>query len=107
MEMQFGFLAPRAKSSIKPRNLNTLRNYKRVKTQLQDSVVLKARQSSKLEIMFHPSSQLFTGCLFKHVFSTSYPLFVTPFSLTLSISLLICEDDGMCHLLRQFSGGNG
>ena len=53
-----------------------LRNYKRSRTQLQDS-------SSKLinEIMFHLSSKLFPGCPSKHVSSIRYQHSVTPFSL--------------------------
>ena len=53
-----------------------LKNYKRSKTLLQDS-------SSKLinEIMFHPSSELFTGCPSKHVSNIRCQQSVTPFSL--------------------------
>ena len=53
-----------------------LKNYKRSRTQLQDS-------SSKLinEIMLHPSSELFTGCKSKHVSSIGCQDSVTPFSL--------------------------
>ena len=52
-----------------------LKNYKRSKTQLQDS-------SSKLinKIMFHPFSELFTGCPFMHVSSISCQHSVTPLS---------------------------
>ena len=68
-----------------------LKNCKRSKTQLQDS-------SSEIinEIMFNPSSELFTGCPSKHVSRISCQHSVTPFSLmqplficlTLSVSTL-------------------
>ena len=60
-----------------------LKNYKRSKTQLHDL-------SSKLinEIMFHPFSELFTGCPSKHVSNISCQHSVTPFSLIQP--LLIC-----------------
>ena len=60
-----------------------LKNYKRSKTQLQDS-------SYKLinEIMFHPFSELFTGYPSKHVSNISCQHSVTPFSLIQP--LLIC-----------------
>ena len=55
-----------------------LKNFKKSKTQLQDS-------SYKLinEIMFHPFSELFTGCPSKHVSSITISCqhSVTPFSL--------------------------
>ena len=53
-----------------------LKNWTRSKTQLQDS-------SSRLinEIMFHPTSELFTGCPSKHGSSISCQHSVTPFSL--------------------------
>ena len=53
-----------------------LKNYKRSRTQLQDS-------SSKLinEIMFHPFSELFTGCPSKHTSSVSCQHSVSPFFL--------------------------
>ena len=53
-----------------------LKNYKTSRTQLQDS-------SSKLtnEIMFHPFSELFTGCPSKHISSISCQHSVTPLSL--------------------------
>ena len=82
--------------------LNILKNYKRSKTQLQDS-------SWKLinEIMFHPFSELFTGWPSKHVsniscqhsftlFSLIQPLFIC---LTFSMSTLH-QDSSAPHLTR-------
>ena len=73
-----------------------LKNYKRSRTQLQDS-------SSKLinEIMFHPSSELFTGCPSKHVSSISYQYSVIPFSLTQL--LFICLTFSMSTLHQDSS----
>ena len=53
-----------------------LKNYRRSKTQLHDL-------SSKLinEIIFYPSSELFTGCPSKYISSKSCQHSVTPFSL--------------------------
>ena len=68
-----------------------LENYKRSRTQLQDS-------SSKLinEIMFHPSSDLFTGCPSKHASNISCQHFVICFSLTQP--LFICLTFSMSTL---------
>ena len=56
--------------------LNIFENYKRSKTQLPGS-------SSKLinEIMFHPFSELFTGCPSKHVLNISCQHYLTHFFL--------------------------
>ena len=80
-----------------------LKNYKRSKTQLQDS-------SSKLinEIMFHPFSELFTGCPSKQVSNISCQHSVTPFSLiqplficlTISVSTLH-QDSSAPHLTQE------
>ena len=80
-----------------------LKKYKRSRTQLQGS-------SSRLinKIMFHPSSELFTGCPFKHVSSISCQHSVTPFSLiqplficlTFSVSTLH-QDSSAPHLTQE------
>ena len=78
------------------------KNYKWSKTQLQDS-------SSKLinKIMFHLSSELFTGCPFKHVSSISCQHSVTPSSLIqplficLSFSVSTLHQDSCAPPLTQ------
>ena len=79
-----------------------LKNYKRSKTQLQDS-------SYKLinEIMFHPFSELFTGLPSKHLSSISCQHSVTPFSLIqplfncLTFSMSILHQDSSAPPLTQ------
>ena len=73
-----------------------LENYKRSRTQLQDS-------SSKLinEIMFHPSSDLFTGCPSKHVSNISCQHSVICFSLTQP--LFICSNFSVSTLRQDSS----
>ena len=78
------------------------KTYKKSKTQLQNS-------SWKLinEIMFHPFSELFTGCPSKHVSNISCQHSVTPFSLTQPLFICLTsvstlhQDSASPHLTQD------